>query len=265
VLHRTHDALMAFRPAQDVELIIGPAVGWNGQSLQVPPAQEPVCPEPVGPRVERTSQPAAQPVADPVYERARPMAQPNPPAQAPSTPDPEPDSFNNFSHDSPEGLTPSWAVLPLMQVPEPVEEEPAYPDLLVRSPGESEATPMEYLLPAVDEMVSVPFWAAQTEWTAADVFPIAIYPAGPLMPASQLKPAGEFQAALKMASQAKTLSAETLDLDALAVALEAEALSLEPMALKPVANAPRALKSAEGAFRLRGTRQVGWGRARSRH
>jgi hypothetical protein len=40
-----------------------------------------------------------------------------------------------------------------MQAPEPVEEEPAYLDLLVRNPGEREPTAMEYLLPAVDEMV----------------------------------------------------------------------------------------------------------------
>jgi hypothetical protein len=74
---------------------------------------------------------------------------------------------------------------------------------------------MEYLLPALDEMVSVSFWAAQTEWTTADVFPIAIYPSGPLMPESQLEPVGEFQAALEIAGKAKPLSAEALDLDAL--------------------------------------------------
>jgi hypothetical protein len=85
------------------------------------------------------------------------------------------------------------------------------------------------------------------------------------MPESQLEPVGEFQAALEIAGKAKPLSAEALDLDALGVALEPEAPALEPMALKPIAIAPRALKSPEGVFRLRGTRQVCSGRARGHH
>src|SRR5258708_39793060 len=38
VLHRTHDALMAYKPPGDIELIIGPPVEWNAESqtIEVP-------------------------------------------------------------------------------------------------------------------------------------------------------------------------------------------------------------------------------------
>lgn len=166
VLHRTHDALMAFRPAQDIELIIGPAVGWNGQSPDAPPtqappsAQEPVRREPVAPRVERPAEPvrSAEPVRppEPVHVPARPIAQSPPAAQAPPAPEPAPPSFADFIHGSPEGLSPSWTVLPLMQAVEPVQEEPAFLDLLIRNSGELTVLAVVLDVHDVEEPVEIP-------------------------------------------------------------------------------------------------------------
>jgi hypothetical protein len=218
VLHRTHDALMAFRPAQDVELIIGPAVGWNGQSPEATPAQEPLRPEPVAPRVER----ASEPVAEPVYETARPVAQAPPAAQSPAAPEPAP-SFADFIQGSPEGLTPSWTVLPLMQAAEPVEEEPVFLDLLVRNVGERELPSVEHQLQAMDNMVRIPVQAAVVAWTGPDVIPIAIRPADPQLVASQLEPVEAVPESIVFVDLVE--EPEPLSMDALALALAPDALA----------------------------------------
>ncbi len=164
VLHRTHDALMAFRPAQDIELIIGPAVGWNGQSpdappAQAPPAQEPARREPVAPRVERPAEPVRP--TEPVYASARPIAQAPPAAQSPLAPEPAPPSFADFIQGSPDGLSPSWAVLPLMQAVEPVQEEPAFLDLLIRDSGQLTVLAVVLDGHGVEEQVEIPIYATE--------------------------------------------------------------------------------------------------------
>jgi hypothetical protein len=246
VLHRTHDALMAFRPAQDVELIIGPAVGWNGQTPEAPPAQEPVRPEPVAPRVEprgelRVEQRVERPAerverrAEPVYETARPVAQAPPAAQAPATPEPEIPSFADFIQGSPEGLAPSWTVLPLMQAVEPVQEEPAFLDLIIRDAGERVLeTPVRQL--AVEEHpVPVGMHAAGGEWTFADIIPIAIAirPGGPLVLPSDLEPVLEPELAFSqgMALIEPEMETEPSTLER----YEPEPVALEPLAFEQAA------------------------------
>jgi hypothetical protein len=129
-----------------------------------------------------------------------------------------------------------------MQAAEPVEEEPAFLDLLVRDAGERELPSVMYQLQAADDPVPVPMQAAVAAWTDADVIPIAIRPAEPLLLSSQLELAGELQHLADSIAWAE--QPEYLSFDALAL----EPAALEPIVLEPIALAPHTLKRSEEHF-----------------
>jgi hypothetical protein len=174
VLHRTHDALMAYRPQEDVELIIGPAVGWNGSSQPATPTpQEP----PVQVRVERPR--------EPVMETARPVPAPAPVAQTHLS-EPAPPPFADFlASNFPEGLAPRWTVLPLLEADDPSPCEAEFLEL-IRPNGETPR--MDHQLRVTADSLRVPVHAAVVAWAARDVAALPIRPSAPATVASGLEP-----------------------------------------------------------------------------
>ena len=181
VLHRTHDALMAYRPQGDIELIIGPAVGSQARPVGPPPPasavrQEPIHHEPAPPEPLREEpvpawmQSSSEPVAEaPSVLYAAPSYDPAPPAWSNQ---PEPPFADFLKSASPEDAAPKWTMLPLMRAEDPFPLEPVL-DPPEHSFLESIAqAPMNQL--EIAGTVPVPVEASLIAWTAADVTPLAI-------------------------------------------------------------------------------------------
>lgn len=168
VLHRTHDALMAYKPQEDIELIIGPAVGWNGQNpvASTPPKESPR-PEPVRSHIE--SPPEAAPI---------------------SIPDPSPPPFAGFvTAISSEEIAPSWTVLPLLVAADPAEYESDLASLVVRHTGESGLAPSGVnALPLADAPVRVPVKSATISWVGLEPASLPGRMAAPVIVPSRLEP-----------------------------------------------------------------------------
>ncbi len=179
VLHRTHDALMAYRPQGDIDLIIGPTPARP----VAPPVQEPIREERIAARTERPVEPFVE--TAPPIPYAAPMRDPVPQARMS---EPAPPPFADFLKAvSPEEWAPQWTTLPLMR-----SEEPVPCELFLNAPDPS---PLATVAPdSVNQLsfalhpVHVPVEAAFLGWVAPDVIPIPIRPSAPALVASLLKP-----------------------------------------------------------------------------
>jgi hypothetical protein len=72
VLHRTHDALMAYKPPGDIELIIGPPVEWNAESETIEAPIPTVFESAWEP--EAVLEPSSEPIPLPLVEAVEPEA-----------------------------------------------------------------------------------------------------------------------------------------------------------------------------------------------
>ena len=206
VLHRTHDALMAFRPQGDIELIIGPAVGWDGSSAPTTapattptpislsgPSHEPLRSEPVQSQVERPGGPSSDGAAAAEAAPDGPFMETSAPtwSLAPQTAvnEPAPPSFGDFlGSSSPESVAPRWTVLPLLRAEDPAPCETLFFDVPLHPIRETVTAPAGNQLQFPTEPVRVPVEAAAIAWAGHDGIPFPIRPSAPLLVASGLEP-----------------------------------------------------------------------------
>jgi len=151
VLHRTHDVLMAYKPLDDVELIIGPAVDWHGTATPEPP------------RVQAPQVSAAQNI--PPAE----LSSPEPDSRESARPEPAiseaiPAEIAGFLQSvQPEQCAPIWGGSPAMFVEDPSPYEVLQVDLgaLASSIAETHVTVGEA------DAVAVPLGIAATRPAAS--------------------------------------------------------------------------------------------------